>query len=109
MSMITEQIKELKAEAKHIRDGIECAGMDFPGTMAQAIMLREAADTIERLSAKVIEDNGTLDVLCKIKTEINTAWKDDYYNYRISDCLNVIEKYIDKYDPLKAGKENGNV
>ena len=50
MSMITEQIKMLRDEADHIRMNLD---YDFPGTMATAIMLSEAADTIETLSAKL--------------------------------------------------------
>lgn len=48
MSMITEQIKRLRSEA---------AGMILQnGTTAR--LLREAADTIETLSAKVRKENG---------------------------------------------------
>ena len=48
MSMITEQVKRLRSEA---------AGMILQnGTTAR--LLREAADTIEQLAAKVRKENG---------------------------------------------------
>lgn len=51
MSMITEQIKMLRDEADYIKDAVE-NGCNYPSNSGQVKLLREAADTIETLSAK---------------------------------------------------------
>ena len=51
MSMITEQVKQLREEAEFIRETIE---KDYPVTIAQAELMEQAADTIERLNTEWI-------------------------------------------------------
>ena len=55
MSMITEQVEELREEADFI---IETLDMQFPTTIGVAKIMKRAADTIEQLAAKVRKENG---------------------------------------------------
>ena len=104
MSMITEQIKRLRSEA---------AGMILQnGTTAR--LLREAAETIEQLAAKVREDNVYQKAFEDIKEELykertNISFnlseeKAKWTNSGIYDGLVWAEEIIDKHNPDK-GKE----
>lgn len=55
MSLITEQVKELREEADFI---IETLDKQFPTTIGVAKIMKRAADTIEQLAAKVRNENG---------------------------------------------------
>lgn len=56
MSMITEQVEELREEADFI---IETLDMQYPTTIGVAKIMKRAADTIEQLAAKVRKENRT--------------------------------------------------
>lgn len=135
MSMISEQIKQLRAEAEHIRENIE---FQFPVSMAQAIMLKEAADTIEQLAAKVrgmTESEKTAlsykegwndgfscgmetsEKACKrafedIRKELKKASLGKWYVGDIKGkteeviAMEDVISIIEKHDPSKAGKDN---
>ena len=120
MSMITEQVNELRKEAEHIRENIE---FQFPVSMAQASMLKDAADTIEQLSAKLQalnkktmfsyfdgiadsmkEDNKELEAYQKAFEDIRAEIRQKQWHIGVDNANQVIE-IIDKHDPSKAGKE----
>ena len=50
MSMISEQVNELREEADFI---LENSDKEFPATIGQAKIMKRAADTIEQLAAKL--------------------------------------------------------
>ena len=93
MSLITEQVKRLRSEA---------AGMILQnGTTAR--LLREAADTIEQLAAKVREDNAYQkafeDIMAEIKILPNANpsywYSGDMVERR--EVLEIIDEHIKEY------------
>lgn len=71
MSMITEQVEELREEADFI---IETIDRDYPATIGVAKIMKRAADTIEQLAAKVRTENyePKLDEWCTDCKEYDT-------------------------------------
>lgn len=104
MSMITDLIERLKEEA----DGYK--GYRSKRAVRVKHLLREAADTIEQLAAKVREDNAYQKSFEDIRSEIVSQKinrdkrfiEEIWWNSALQECLEI----IDKHDPDKAGKES---
>ena len=92
MSMITEQVSRLRDRAE---------GCFAIGDFVTAEIFRNAADTIEQLSAKVREDNAYQKAFEDIRAEL----RQKQWHIGVDSANQVIE-IIDKHDPSKAGKEN---
>ena len=93
MSMIKEQVEELREEADFIVENID---KDFPVTIGVAKIMKRAADTIEAYQ-KAFED---------IKTEIWDSGMNMTGEYQgVWIRYRDIEKIFDKHNPDKVGKE----
>lgn len=99
MSMITEQIKRLRGLAYVLE-------LSTNGYKTLIKELREAANAIEQLAAKVRQDNVYKKALADIRAEIdkrtiNQGFPKDEWCMSYNDIM----KIIDKHDTSKAGKE----
>lgn len=75
MSMISEQVKQLKAEAEWLENDQE---------KRLGSILRQAADTIEALSAKLAANSGWIPCSERLPDEkINPVTK-DFYEYQVT-------------------------
>lgn len=74
MSMISEQVKELRRKTKRI------------GFTGIGVMLMQAADTIEALSAKLQADNGGGWIACedRLPEEKTNPVTQDFYEYQVT-------------------------
>lgn len=105
MSMITEQVEDLRELAKSYD------GYIYPSCGKTCKALREAADTIEQLAAKVREDNAYQKAFEDIRAEIimykadcdlSISENDDNCRRCGDNVFGSILRIIDKHDPLKA-------
>ena len=93
MSMITEQVDELREEADFIRETIE---NDYPVTLRQSDLFKNAADTIEQLAAKVRKENKTEEAIALERYEDLCIF---FHNDK--DVLNNRKEFIDWLERMK--------
>lgn len=119
MSMITEQNKRLR----DLADVLELSDNGYETLIKE---LRQAADTIEMLAAKLQAVNkktmfsyfdGIADSMKEEEKELEAyrqAFEDiraELDGYDDTDLIKVkyVRQFIDKHNPDKVGKESGNV
>ena len=106
MSMITEQIKQLRDEADEIMCNIDT---DMAVTIAQAKLMIEAASTIKMLTAKVREDNAYQKAFEDTREELlysmDVCEPGNPKQNNFVGGLQIAVEILNKHDPSKAGKE----
>ena len=107
MSMITEQVERIR----RLADEMEKSTFVHEATHFIAIkVLREAADTIEQLSAKVREDNAYQKAFEDTREELlysmDVCEPGNPKQNNFVGGLQIAVEILNKHDPSKARKEN---